>query len=176
MSNIQVTFDMSPNNARSESSIVINPNNQTQIVTGSKKFKNFQTYDFTLATSYSTDGGQTWHPSADLQITGWDCLSDPALAWDDVGNVFLVGLPCNNPRSTSRSASLSTNLPTTDKHGARRTSSIATPATTSNGRPETAILPAPSTVVFTPYGMTDRICALPAPWTTALRGSVQVPE
>src|SRR6266849_6355875 len=60
MSNIQVTHDTSLDNARSESSLVINPNNTQQIVAGSKKFINYHTYDFTLATAYSTDGGQTW--------------------------------------------------------------------------------------------------------------------
>ena len=57
MSNIQVTHDASLNNARSESSIVVNPNNPMQIVSGSKKFRDYHTYDFTLATAYSTDGG-----------------------------------------------------------------------------------------------------------------------
>jgi hypothetical protein len=97
MSNIQVTHDVSTNNARSESAILINPNNPMQIVSSSKKFKNIHTYDFTLATSYSTDGGFTWHDSADIPIPGWDCLTDPTLAWDDLGNVYLVGLPGTNP-------------------------------------------------------------------------------
>lgn len=37
MSNIEVTHDADPNNARSESAIVINPNNPLQIVASSKK-------------------------------------------------------------------------------------------------------------------------------------------
>lgn len=97
MSNIQVTHDKDLNNARSESAILINPNDPNQIVAASKKFKNIHTYDFTLATSYSVDGGLTWHNSAALDITGWDCLTDPTLAWDDIGNLFLVGLPGTNP-------------------------------------------------------------------------------
>ena len=56
MPNIQVTHNTDPNNARSE--ILFNPNNPLQIVAASKKFRNMQTYDFTLATSFSTDGGQ----------------------------------------------------------------------------------------------------------------------
>jgi hypothetical protein len=71
MSNIQVTHDVSLNNARSESSIAINPNNPMQVVCGSKKFNDFHNYDFTLATAYSTDGGLTWHDSAALAMPGF---------------------------------------------------------------------------------------------------------
>ena len=98
MSNIQVTHDTSLDNARSESSLAINPNNPQQIVGGSKKFINYHTYDFTLATSYSTDGGLHWNDSAAIALLpGWTGISDPAIAWDDSGNVFLVALPFNNP-------------------------------------------------------------------------------
>ncbi|NUX52328.1 sialidase family protein [Paraburkholderia youngii] len=97
MSNIQVTHDSNLNNARSESSIVVNPNNPKQIVAGSKKFRDIYNYDFILATEYSTDGGLSWHDSADLTLSGFTLLTDPALAWDDVGNVYLVGLSGNNP-------------------------------------------------------------------------------
>jgi hypothetical protein len=97
MANIQITHDASIENARSESSVVINPNNPLQAVSASKKFNNIQTYDFTLATEYSTDGGQTWHDSAALAMPGFTVMTDPTLAWDDSGNVFLVGLAGTNP-------------------------------------------------------------------------------
>jgi hypothetical protein len=97
MPNIQVTHNTDLNNARSESAILANPNNPLRIVASSKKFRNIQNYDFTLATSFSSDGGLTWHDSADVPTPDWDMLSDPTLAWDDAGNVFLVGLPANNP-------------------------------------------------------------------------------
>ena len=97
MHNIQVTQDTKLNNARSESSIVVNPNNPKQIVAGSKKFRNIQTYDFTLATEYSHDSGHSWKDSADVPLAGFTLLTDPALAWDDSGNAFLVGLAGNNP-------------------------------------------------------------------------------
>jgi hypothetical protein len=98
MSNIQVTHDSDLNNARSESAIVVNPNNPLQIVAASKKFRNIQTYDFTLATSFSTDGGHTWHDSADFVLPpGATVMTDPTLAWDDAGNVYSVGLVGNNP-------------------------------------------------------------------------------
>ncbi|MBZ5538781.1 MAG: hypothetical protein LAO31_22780 [Acidobacteriia bacterium] len=93
MSNIQVTHDTDLNNARSESSIAINPQNPQQIVAGSKKFKNITSYDFTLATAWSSDGGMTWTESAEIPIPGWEGISDPALAWDDSGNVYLAALP-----------------------------------------------------------------------------------
>jgi hypothetical protein len=98
MQNVQVTHDASTNNARSESSIAINPNNPNQIVAASKKFANIRTYDFTLATEYSADGGQTWHASPALALpTGATVMTDPTLAWDDSNNVFLVGLTGYNP-------------------------------------------------------------------------------
>src|ERR1700730_1986403 len=97
MSNIQVTHDADPNNARSESSTVINPNNPMQLVSGSKKFRDIHNYDFTLATQYSNDGGLSWRDSGDLSMPGFSLLTDPALAWDDSGNIFLVGLSGNNP-------------------------------------------------------------------------------
>jgi hypothetical protein len=97
MPNIQVTSNTILNDARSESCVVINPNNPMQIVCASKKFRDIHNYDFTIGTSYSADGGVTWHDSADLSTPGFTLLTDPALAWDDSGNVFLVGLPGNNP-------------------------------------------------------------------------------
>jgi hypothetical protein len=98
MSNIQVTHNTDPNNARSESYIIINPNNPMQIVSGSKKFRDLHNYDFTLATQFSLDGGLTWQESPELALpSDAPILSDPALAWDDIGNVFLVGLSGKNP-------------------------------------------------------------------------------
>jgi hypothetical protein len=98
MQNVQVTHDTSTSNARSECSIAINPNNPNQMVAASKKFANIQTYDFTLATEYSTDGGQTWQASPALALPeGATVMTDPTLAWDDSNNVFLVGLTGYNP-------------------------------------------------------------------------------
>src|ERR1700722_5140416 len=97
MANTQVTFDGNPNNARCESSIAINPNDSMQIVSASKKFNNIQTYDFTLATEYSIDGGQSWQDSAALAMPGFTVMTDPTMAWDDEGNIYLVGLAGKNP-------------------------------------------------------------------------------
>ena len=98
MSNIQVTFDNNVNNARSESAIVINPNNPLQMVAASKKFNNLHTYDFTLAAAYSTDGGKTWQDSAAFALpAGSTVMTDPTLAWDDAGNVYSLGLFGKNP-------------------------------------------------------------------------------
>src|SRR5260370_27965501 len=100
MANIQVTHDADPNNARSESSVAINPNNPLQVVAASKKFANIQTYDFTLATEYSSDGGLTWQDSADLAMPAFTVMTYPTLAWDDDGNVCLVGLAGTDPPSS----------------------------------------------------------------------------
>src|SRR5512133_1036739 len=98
MSNIRVTHDTDPNNARSESYVAINPHNTLQIVSISKKFRDIHNYDFTLATQFSTDGGLTWQESADLALAAdFTILSDPALAWDDAGTLFLAGLSGKNP-------------------------------------------------------------------------------
>src|SRR5215469_7395976 len=98
MANVQVTFDNNTNNARSESSLAINPNNPLQIVAASKRFNNIQTYDFTLAIEYSDDGGQSWNATKPLVLPkGATVMTDPTLAWDDSDNVFLVGLTGYNP-------------------------------------------------------------------------------
>ncbi len=93
MANIQVTHDTDPNNARSESSIAINPNPNKglQIVAASKKFRDIHNYDFTIATEYSPDGGFTWFSSDEVPLMGFTSLADPSLAWNDQ-NVFLVGV------------------------------------------------------------------------------------
>jgi hypothetical protein len=94
MSDIQVSHSTSPNNARSESSVVANPNNPNHLVGASKKFTNPHAYQFTLAAYYSTDAGHTWTESPTLTLlSGWGGISDPALAWDNQNNCFLVALP-----------------------------------------------------------------------------------
>jgi hypothetical protein len=97
MANLQVTHSASSNNARSESSLAINPRNRLQMISASKKFNHPHTYDFILATEYSDDGGHTWHDSAALSTPGFTQMTDPTIAWDDKGNAFLVGLAGNNP-------------------------------------------------------------------------------
>ena len=47
--NVQVTHDTNPNNDRSESILVANPNNSMNMVGSSKRFTNPATYDFALA-------------------------------------------------------------------------------------------------------------------------------
>jgi len=63
------------------------------MVAGSKRFTNPLNYGFSLAVYTTVDGGQTWiEPSLSL-LPGWGGTSDPALAWDNMGNVYLVALP-----------------------------------------------------------------------------------
>jgi hypothetical protein len=91
--NTQVTFDASTFNARSESAIAVNPGNPSNIVGSSKRFTNPQTYDFSLAAYASFDGGTSWVEAPPLGLLpGWAGVSDPTLAWDGAGNVYLVGL------------------------------------------------------------------------------------
>jgi hypothetical protein len=104
--NRQVTCSPDPHNDRSESALAVNPTDSYNMVGSSKKFTDPLSYLFSLAAYYTFDGGQSWGESP-LQIlntgdvdgagvvwTGdpWAGISDPAVAWDDVGNVFLVGL------------------------------------------------------------------------------------
>lgn len=91
---IQVTHSQSPNNARSESVISINPLNPNNIIAASKKFTNPATYEFSLAISYSFDAGLSWTESAPpALLQGWGGISDPAVTWDNRGDAYLVALP-----------------------------------------------------------------------------------
>jgi hypothetical protein len=96
--NVRVTCDSSPSNDRSESTLVANPTNPYNMVGSSKRFTNPQTYAFSLAAYATFDGGQSWTEAAPLGLlAGWDGISDPTVAWDDVGNAFLIGLPFTGP-------------------------------------------------------------------------------
>jgi len=87
MSNIQVTHDSSPSNARSESCIAINPNNPMQIVCASKKFSDIQNYIFTLATAFSTDGGFSWHDAPDLALRAFPDKIDHIPSWSGMQRI-----------------------------------------------------------------------------------------
>lgn len=92
--NIQVSVDSSPFWDRSESSIAANPLNSLNIVGASKRFFDPPDYGFVLAAYASFDGGSTWVEAPPLQLDpAWGGISDPAVAWDGAGNVYLVTLP-----------------------------------------------------------------------------------
>ena len=92
--NVRVTCDISPSNDRSESALAANPLNPYNLVGSSKRFTDPHTYAFSLAAYTTFDGGQSWSEAAPLGLmAGWDGTSDPAVAWDDLGNAFLVALP-----------------------------------------------------------------------------------
>ncbi len=104
--NRQVSCSPDPHNDRSESALVVNPTNPYNMVGSSKKFTDPSTYTFSLAAYYTFDGGQSWGESplqllnngdvdgAGVVWTGasWAGISDPAVAFDDVGNAYLIGL------------------------------------------------------------------------------------
>ncbi len=90
--NIQVTKS-TQTESRSESEVAVNPLNPSNIVGASKKFYDPQAYKFYLGTYYSFDGGSTWAESSLPLQQGWQGMTDPALTFDELGNVFLVGEP-----------------------------------------------------------------------------------
>jgi hypothetical protein len=92
--NHRATCDSSPNNARSESALAINPLDPYNIVGSAKRFSNPAIYGFTLAAHASFDGGQSWTEAPPLALlAGWAGSSDPAVAWDNAGNAYLLALP-----------------------------------------------------------------------------------
>lgn len=92
--NRRVTCDASTSNARSESAIAVNPLDAYNLVGSSKRFTNPATYAFSLAAYASFNGGQSWTEAAPLILqAGWAGTSDPAVAWDNLGNAYLVALP-----------------------------------------------------------------------------------
>jgi len=92
--NRRVTCDGSPSNARSESSIAVNPLDPYNLVGASKRFTDPATYAFSLAAYATFDGGQSWIEAPPLTLLpGWTGTSDPSVAWDDLGNAYLVALP-----------------------------------------------------------------------------------
>lgn len=82
-----------PAQSRSESVVAINPRNEQNMVGASKKFIDPAKYHFKLGPIYTFDGGGTWHESNLPLLPGWDGMTDPTVAFDDFGHVFLVGEP-----------------------------------------------------------------------------------
>jgi hypothetical protein len=104
--NIQVSVDSSPNNDRSESWLAVNPLNQNNMVGSSKRFVNPATYDFSLSAYATFDGGYSWIEAPPLGLLSdldpnkvWAGVSDPAVAWDNAGNAYIVALPFPGPGS-----------------------------------------------------------------------------
>jgi hypothetical protein len=95
--NVQVTFDSNPENARSESDLAVNPLNPSNMVGSSKRFTNIAGYAFSLAAYATFDAGQTWTetilPLTDTNGTTYPSTTDPAVAFDDLGDVYIVALP-----------------------------------------------------------------------------------
>ncbi len=90
--NRQATFS-TPTQSRSESVIAINPKNPDNMIGASKKFIDPSIYKFRLGVIYTFDRGTTWHESSLPMLPGWDCMTDPTVAFDDFGNAFLIGEP-----------------------------------------------------------------------------------
>ncbi|HEX4964787.1 MAG TPA: sialidase family protein [Thermoanaerobaculia bacterium] len=90
--NRRVSCSTLPND-RSESVLVANPANPYHMVGASKRFTDPANYVFDLATYATFDGGLSWSEARPKPQDGWGLLSDPVIAWDDAGNVYLVSLP-----------------------------------------------------------------------------------
>ena len=101
--NIQITSG-THTEARSESVIAVNPGDRNNLIAASKKFSNIETYRFTIGVRVSYDRGENWLDSTLPALQEWDEFSgdilvekagmtDPAVAFDDFGNAFMVGEP-----------------------------------------------------------------------------------
>jgi hypothetical protein len=96
-----------PSQSRSESVIAINPRDSRNMVGASKKFIDPSKYLFKLGPIYTFDGGNTWQESELPMKPGWDGMTDPAAAFDDFGNTFLIGEPLKfNPDKVGTSDDL----------------------------------------------------------------------
>src|SRR5258707_413371 len=98
--NRRVTCSPSPTNDRSESTLEVNPLDPYNMVGASKRFINPMTYAFSLAAYATFDGGLSWTEAPPLALLtdpdptkAWAGVSDPAVAWDNAGNAYLVALP-----------------------------------------------------------------------------------
>ncbi len=101
--NVQVTFDSTGKNARSESAVAADPFNPNHIVCASKRFRaetpldathqEPESYEFVIVPLWSNDGGFTWHEVELQRHDDWPNSTDPALAWDTNGNLYLMVLP-----------------------------------------------------------------------------------
>jgi hypothetical protein len=94
--NRRVSCDASPSNARSESALTANPLDPYNLVGSSKRFTSPATYQFSLVAYYTFDGGLTWGEAPLALPAGEDGISDPAVAFDDLGNAYLMGLLFRN--------------------------------------------------------------------------------
>jgi hypothetical protein len=96
--NRQVTCDQNPTNDRSESAITINPLDPYNMVASSKRFIDRLTYSSSLAVYVTFDGGKSWsYPTLEPVPGAMGGTTDPALAFDDASNVYLVALPVRSP-------------------------------------------------------------------------------
>lgn len=91
--------------ARSESTIAVNPLDPDNLIAASKKFSDPQTYRFTIGLRVSQDGGMTWVDAILPTLPEWGDMvggsgtdasagmTDPAAAFDALGHAFFVGEP-----------------------------------------------------------------------------------
>jgi hypothetical protein len=90
-----VSCDLSPGNVRAESDIAINPLDPNNILGASHRQTMIQPSGYQrFVTPYVTfDGGESWQEVPVTLPSGWRGTTDPVVAWDNMGNGFLVALP-----------------------------------------------------------------------------------
>lgn len=91
-SDVQITQSQ-PNQSRSESVVAINPTNFSNLIAASKKFIDPAKYHFTVAAVYTHDGGYSWIEATLPKPVNWDGMTDPVLAFNHLGQAFLVVEP-----------------------------------------------------------------------------------
>jgi hypothetical protein len=82
-----------PNQSRSESVVAINPTDTSNLIAASKKFIDPVKYHFTVAPVFSKDSGATWAEATLPKPGSWDGMTDPVLAFNQLGHAFLVVEP-----------------------------------------------------------------------------------
>lgn len=97
--NAAATFGITPENYQGEYQVAVNPHDPNEIVVGANTFDNAggTCAGNTQAVFYSNDGGTTWGYTCAPDTTAYEGLfcpgfqfgSDPALAWNAQGEVFI---------------------------------------------------------------------------------------
>jgi hypothetical protein len=91
--NVQVTH-ANATEARSESSIAVDPARPNRLIGASKRFSNPHTYHFSLGPVFSDDAGSTWQDLPPLPMPqGQDIYTDPSVTFHTSGSAWVMGDP-----------------------------------------------------------------------------------
>ena len=97
--NKEVTYT-GPVGGAGECAIAVNPNDPKQMIMGVRQVPSSTQFTRSIvAAYYSADAGLTWFPSSTLSLSPpppnapWGGATDPAPAWDSLGNAYMLTLP-----------------------------------------------------------------------------------